>query len=250
MYRIGLDLGSSYTKGVLVDDDLKIMESMAVKTGLNFRQAGNQILEAFSNRFKIQHPIHTCGYGRNQIRPDATVLSEITCLAKATYQLYPKATTVLDIGGQDTKLIHLSPIGNVEKFKLNRKCAAGTGSFLEEIAYRLNIPENQFSELSQQAQNSVKLNSYCTVFAISEIIGLIKKGHTLPEIAQGVYLSIIERCKDLVHFNESIILTGGIPKAHPAFVTLFKSQFPNTIVPEYSQFLAAYGCVLTTHFEK
>ncbi len=244
MYKLGLDLGSSYTKGVLVDADNKIIDYMSVKTGYDFQRAAKKVIDKFAANHEIEYPVYTCGYGREQLSIEFIADSEIIALAKAVFDKYKRATVVIDIGGQDTKYIKIAENGTVDKFKLNRKCAAGTGSFLEEIAFRLDIPAEDFNELAEQATEKVKLNSYCTVFAISEIVGLIKKGSSLANIVLGVYNSIIDRALEMAPIEDSLILTGGIPENHPAIVELFKKINPNTIIPEKAQFLAAYGSIL------
>ena len=109
---------------------------------------------------------------------------------------------------------------------------------------RMDIPPSEFSNYAEQATKEIKINSYCTVFAVSEIIGLIKKGSTLPNIIMGIYNSVISRCLELAPVENFLVLTGGIPDNHPAMINLFKKKFVNCESPERSQFLAAWGCVL------
>jgi activator of 2-hydroxyglutaryl-CoA dehydratase len=127
---------------------------------------------------------------------------------------------------------------------MNRKCAAGTGSFLEEIAFRLDISPLEFNTLADDATEDIRINSFCTVFAVSEIIGLIKNGATISNIAVGIYNSIIERCQEMVATDEKIIITGGVPALHPTIVKLFKNKFQKVESPPNSQFYAAWGSVL------
>ncbi|HDL18067.1 MAG TPA: ATPase [Bacteroidetes bacterium] len=244
MHRIGLDLGTSYSKGVLVTSDNRIAAYLAVKTGYDFKSAAKKIIDFLSEKNEIEYPIYSCGYGREQIDGAYLANSEITALARAVFAKYQQALEVIDIGGQDTKYIRISATGRVEKFKLNRKCAAGTGAFLEEIAFRLDIVPEKFDELAGQATESIKLNSYCTVFAVSEILGLIKQGISLPNIILGIYNSIIKRCEEMAPLQNALVLTGGIPDKHAKIVQLFKEIYPGTTSPDLSQFLAAYGCVL------
>jgi len=244
VYYVGLDLGSSYTKGVLVDQDNTVCDRLALKTGYDFKSVSQQIIDHFSRGHAIEYPIYTCGYGREQVDIPFTAMSEIIALARAVYDYYPQKTEVIDIGGQDTKYIRISDTGIVEKFKLNRKCAAGTGAFLEEIAFRLNVPPEKFNEFALQSTQATEINSFCTVFAVSEIIGLIKEGAPLPDIVLGIYRSIIKRCEEMAPLQNTLVVTGGIPEYHPMIVSLFKKLWPATENPAHSQFLAAYGCVL------
>lgn len=244
MHRLGIDLGSSYTKGVLVDENNKIVDFHLVKTGFDFIKASKKIIDKFSSNHEIQYPVYTCGYGREQLDIPYVSNSEIIALSRAVFDKYNRKCSIIDIGGQDTKYIKINELGQVDKFKMNRKCAAGTGSFIEEIAFRLDVSAIEFNEYASQATEEVKINSFCTVFAISEIIGMIKKGFVLPNIILGIYNSVVERCVEMSPLEDYLIITGGVPDNHPEIIKLFKDRFINSDSPEKSQFLAAYGCVL------
>ena len=244
MYKIGIDLGSSYTKGVLIDDNHKIVDYFLTRTGFDFQKAANKIIDKFSSNNKIQFPVYTCGYGRDELKIPFVANSEIMALSKAVFAIYKKKCSVIDIGGQDTKYIKINSLGQVDKFKMNRKCAAGTGSFIEELAFRMDVSPLEFSNYAGQATEEVRINSYCTVFAISEIIGMVKKGATLPNIILGIYNSVIARSIELSAIEDFLVLTGGIPANHSFMIKLFQKKFVNCESPENSQFLAAWGCVL------
>jgi len=244
MFRLGIDLGSSYTKGVLVDENNRMADFHCVKSGYNFNNASTKIISYFSEKYEIEYPAYTCGYGREQIQVPFVSNSELIALARSVSELYKRPCSIIDIGGQDTKFIRVNALGQVDKFKMNRKCAAGTGSFLEEIAFRLDVTPAEFTELAMEATQEVKINSFCTVFAISEIIGMIKNGATLPNIIIGIYNSIILRSIEMSLVEDHLVITGGLPAMHPTIVTLFKERYPDSDSPEHSQFLAAYGSVL------
>lgn len=244
MYRLGIDLGSSYTKGVLVDENNRMIAYYCVKSGYNFNNASSKIISHFSETYEIEYPVYTCGYGREQLQVPFISNSELIALSKAVYEIYKRSCSIIDIGGQDTKFVQVNTLGQVEKFKMNRKCAAGTGSFLEEIAFRLDVTPAEFTEFAKEATREVKINSFCTVFAISEIIGMIKNGTTLPDIIIGIYNSIILRSVEMLLVEDYLVITGGLPAMHPVIVSLFKEKYPDSDSPEHSQFLAAYGCVL------
>lgn len=244
MHRLGLDLGSSYTKGVLVDGAGAVVDRLAVKTGYDFLGASRQVIETLSRGREISTPVFSCGYGREQVDRPHAACSEIIALARAVFERYRRAGVILDIGGQDTKYIKITDEGIIGTFKLNRKCAAGTGSFLEEIAFRLGVPPEDFNRLAGEATDEIRISSFCTVFAISEVIGLIKKGVSLPNIVLGIYHSIVGRALELAPPGEHLILTGGVPAMHPAIVALFRKAHPDAEGPEDAQFLTAYGSVL------
>jgi len=244
MYRLGIDLGSSYTKGVLVDENDQMLAFHCVKSGYNFNNAAAKIIAHFSEKYEIAYPVYTCGYGREQIQVSFVSNSELIALSKAVFQIYKRACSIIDIGGQDTKFIQMNALGQIDKFKMNRKCAAGTGSFIEEIAFRLDVTPAEFTEFAKEATNELKINSYCTVFAISEIVGMIKNGTALPNIILGIYNSIIARSIEMALVEDPLVITGGLPSLHPTIVSLFKKRYPDSDSPEHSQFLAAFGCVL------
>jgi len=241
---LGLDIGSSYTKGVLTDENNQIIDYHLLKTGFDFKKAVQKVIDKFSEKYKIEFPIFTCGYGREEIEQPYVSNSEIIALSEAVFNIYKKKCSVIDIGGQDTKYIKINENGQVDKFKMNRKCAAGTGSFIEEIAFRLDVSAYEFSKLAEQSTCEVKINSYCTVFAVSEIIGMIKKGIAMPDVVNGIYKSVISRCTELAPVDDFLVITGGTPDYHPMMVKLFKKTFPESDSPPKSQFLAAYGCIL------
>lgn len=244
MYRLGIDLGSSYTKGVLVDEDNRMTAFHCVKSGYNFNNAASKIISHFSGKNEISYPVYTCGYGREQIQAPFVSNSELIALSKAVYQIYRRSCSIIDIGGQDTKFILVNAQGQVDKFKMNRKCAAGTGSFIEEIAFRMDVTPAEFTEFAKESTHEIRINSFCTVFAISEIIGMIKNGATLPNIIIGIYNSIILRSMELALVEDHLVITGGLPAMHPTIVSLFKKRYPDSDSPENAQYLAAYGCVL------
>lgn len=244
MYKIGMDLGSSYTKGVLVDEHHQIIDRHLVKTGFDFKKASQRIIDRFSENHDITYPLYTCGYGREQLDVPFVSNSEIIALSKAVFAHAGHKCSIIDIGGQDTKFIKINDLGQVDKFKMNRKCAAGTGSFLEEIAFRLDVSPLEFNDYAVNATEKVKINSFCTVFAVSEIIGKIKQGANLPDIVSGIYDSVIDRCIEMAPLEDHLIITGGVPDNHPVIISLFREKFANASSPPQSQFFAAYGCVL------
>lgn len=244
MYRIGLDLGSSYTKGVLVDDEGRIIDHLAVRTGYDFRTASKMVLDRFAEQHELHYPVYSCGYGREQIDVPHEANSEIIALAAAVHHVYPERLDIIDIGGQDTKYVRLSETGYVENFRMNRKCAAGTGAFLEEIAFRLGMDPSLFDSMARKSTTEIRLNSYCTVFAVSEIIGMIKNGSSMPDLVRGVYHSIAKRCEELALPQHTLVFTGGVPDRHPMIVEMFSRRWPDIRKPDLPQFMAAYGCVL------
>lgn len=244
MYYLGLDLGSSYTKGVIVDQKKRLVDKLAVRTAYSFKEATKKILDNFSPKYRFHYPVYSCGYGREKLEIPFESCSEITALARAIFEEYGRRAVIIDIGGQDTKYIRIDGEGRIESFRMNRKCAAGTGSFIEEIAVRLDIPTDEFSDLAARATEVLRLNSFCTVFAVTEIIGMIKEGVELPNIVLAIYNSVVDRCMEMADREKDVVLTGGIPYKHPTITELMRRKIPGTKSPELCQFMAAYGAVL------
>jgi predicted CoA-substrate-specific enzyme activase len=244
MLRVGLDLGSSYTKGVLVDAEGGIVDAFVRRTGYDYREAAREILERLSVGRRVDAPVFTCGYGREQVDGPIEPCTEIVALTRAVHALYPRAVDVLDIGGQDMKFIRLTAAGAIDSFRLNPKCAAGTGSFVEEAALRLGVDVAAFDALARAAEEPVRIGSYCTVFAVSEMLGALKNGAPLAGVVLGIYESVVDRATSLAALQGDLVLTGGLVAHHPRLVDLFRRRVPRVDAPARSQLLAAYGCAL------
>jgi len=194
---VGADVGASRTKVAVIDSDKNLIGHSVEKSGTDFTTTANLCLKqslemANVGEKDIVRSIAT-GYGRKNVPFASETVTEIGCHAKGCYHYFPLAITVIDIGGQDNKIIKLDKSGKRSSFKMNRKCAAGTGAFLEEMSARLDIPLEDMDKLACQSEEMVKLGSYCTVFSATEILENIRKGKKLPDIVKGVFFSVIKR---------------------------------------------------------
>jgi predicted CoA-substrate-specific enzyme activase len=185
------------------------------------------------------------GYGRRNVTYAKETKTEIGCHAKGCYLYFPFSTTVIDIGGQDNKVIKLDDKGRRTGFKMNRKCAAGTGAFLEEMAMRLDIGLEQMDDLARQSENMVKLGSFCTVFSATEVLQNIRSGKKLPDIVKGVFFSMIKRVLEMDSLTEKVVMTGGVV-AHNLFLVKMTEEIieREILVPEYPQLTGAIGAAL------
>jgi len=165
------------------------------------------------------------GYGRKNVTYARDTKTEIGCHAKGCFHYFPFSTTVIDIGGQDNKIIKIDDKGLRTGFKMNRKCAAGTGAFLEEMAMRLDTALEDMDDLAHQSENMVKLGSFCTVFSATEVLENIRQGKKLPDIVKGVFFSMIKRVLEMDSLTEKVVMTGGVV-AHTAEEALRK---PGTV---------------------
>ncbi len=248
MYYIGIDIGSVGCKGVLFKD--QIVDKKLLPTGWNPQKSGEQtlnfLLEANDLKVKDIEGVVATGYGRvSQQFADKTV-TEISCHGKGGYYLNSEIRTIIDIGGQDSKVISLNDEGNVIDFVMNDKCAAGTGKFLEMT---INSLEEQIDNLDNLIKDNKKANisSMCAVFAESEIISLLADGVSKSEIAGGIIDSIINRINILlskITFQEKVLFTGGLAQSEVIRNELSKKLQTEVLSYSDSQFAGAIGAAL------
>lgn len=185
------------------------------------------------------------GYGRKNVLFARETKSEIACHGKGSYLYFPMAITIIDIGGQDNKIIKLDETGRRTGFKMNRKCAAGTGGFLEEMAFRLDVPLHEMSFLASQSTNMVKLGSFCTVFSATEVLENIRSGKRLEDIVKGVFFSMIQRVLEMDSLTENVVMTGGVVENNPYIVTMTEELIGRKIlISKHPQLAGAIGAAL------
>jgi predicted CoA-substrate-specific enzyme activase len=155
------------------------------------------------------------------------------------------AMTIIDIGGQDNKIIKLDDQGRRLSFKMNRKCAAGTGAFLEEMSLRLDIPLEAMDGLARQSRDMVELGSYCTVFSGTEVLEKIRQGRQVPDIVKGLFLSVIKRILEMDSLSDRVVMTGGVVAHNPYLVEMVREMTDREVlVPEHPQLTGAVGAAL------
>jgi len=248
MYYIGIDIGSVGCKGVQFKD--QIVDKKLLPTGWNPQKSGEQtlncLLDANNLKAKDIKAVVATGYGRvSQQFADKTV-TEITCHGRGGYYLNNKIRTIIDIGGQDSKVISLNEAGEVVDFVMNDKCAAGTGKFLEMT---INSLEEQIDNLDNLIKDDkkAKISSMCAVFAESEIISLLADGVSKSEIAGGIIDSIINRINILlskITFQEHVLFTGGLAQSEVIRNELSKKLQTEVFSYSDSQFAGAIGAAL------
>lgn len=194
------------------------------------------------------------GYGRYlaQTHLKCPIITEIKAYALGAYFFYPDCGTVIDIGGQDSKVIRVNQ-GKVEDFEMNDKCAAGTGRFLEVMATTLGCTIDEFSEMAVQSDEAVSISSMCTVFAESEVVSLIAKGEDRRSIALGLHQSILNRILGIMGrtgYNHRIVFAGGVAKNKCMTALLERRLSVPVLVPEEPQIVGALGAALTINNNK
>lgn len=212
MIGIGIDIGSTATKAVVANDTGDIAEKLVMPTGFSSVEAADEVAKRLQQAGYDANelPVVATGYGRIAVPYANKVVTEITCYARGAWALFAEDGTVVDVGGQDTKAICLAA-GKVRKFVMNDKCSAGTGRFLEIMADRLGVSQQELARLAAAGQPTV-ISNMCTVFAESEVISLVGKGEPRENIARGVIDSVVSRVATLVGQVPAsrYFLTGGL----------------------------------------
>ncbi len=223
--------------------------SGVLKSGIDFQATAEHCLQlaleqAGGNIDAVKSCVST-GYGRKNVSRAMFTKTEIACHAKGCFHFFPMAMTIIDIGGQDNKVIKLDPSGRRVDFKMNRKCAAGTGAFLEEMAQRLDIALQDMDGLARQSKHMVELGSFCTVFSATEVLENIRQGRKLEDIVKGVYHSMLKRVLEMDSLQDTVVMTGGVVAHNPYLAEMATEMTGNKIlVPPFPQLTGAYGAAL------
>jgi (R)-2-hydroxyacyl-CoA dehydratese activating ATPase len=239
----GIDIGSRYIKYVTVTDSDSIVFHK-VETGHDPLSVCQKLL----NNDRPDRLIAT-GYGRHllEIHTDVRTITEIKAVAKGVRAFFPGCGTIIDIGGQDTKAISLNAEGRVTSFEMNDRCAAGTGRFLEIMAKALGYEMENFGTSCSDKPGTIKINSLCTVFAESEVVGLITKGENRGVIARAIHESIIQRILPLVQrigLKDDIVFAGGCAM-NPRLRQYLEERLQKKVHIHDNPFIhAAYGAAL------
>jgi predicted CoA-substrate-specific enzyme activase len=247
----GVDVGSTQTKAVIINEGLDIIGRSLIDTGANVVKAAEKAyLQALndSNRREeeVAYVIGT-GYGRYKVTFGDTQVTEISCHGRGAVHMFPNTKTVLDMGGQDTKAISVSEIGEIVDFCMNDKCAAGTGRFLGAASMALDIPLGELGAVALKSEKPVKISTTCTVFAESEVLSWLGKGKKIEDILLGVHKSISSRSIALlrrVGLNQQITFTGGVAKNIGMVEVLNENLGMKMNVSEESHFMGALGAAL------
>ena len=246
---VGADVGSSRTKVAVLDPGKHLIGYAIKKSGIDFAATAQDCLEislkmADAGQDDIAKAIST-GYGRKNVTYAADTKTEIGCHASGCYLYFPQEITVIDIGGQDNKIIKLDEAGRRKSFKMNRKCAAGTGAFLEEMSARLDIPLDEMDGLAARSEDMVKLGSFCTVFSATEVLENIRHGKKINDIVKGVFFSVIKRVLEMDAMTEKVVMTGGVVAHNPYLIVMAEEMIGRKVlVPEHPQLTGAIGAAL------
>jgi len=237
------------TKVVILNDG--IIAQIIGPTGPEQRHLANRVMEEGLKKaaisFRAVSYIVSTGYGRINVPFSDRQFTEITCQAKGIVSLFPKAKTVIDIGGQDVKGIKIDAHGKIIDFVMNDKCAAGSGRFIEVIADTLNIPLDQVGDLSLQSKNPAMISNICTIWAQQEVAASLAEGVTIADLLAGVHRSLADRISRMVNrlrVEESVIVTGGGGKNRGLIKALSEQLGHEVLVPEEPLITGALGAAL------
>lgn len=220
-YFGGCDVGSTYTKAVILDENGSIASSVIMRSKINASESSKIAMQkcidkvdGLSSPEDLSYIVGT-GYGRNRVPFAQENVSEISCHAMGVHITDPTVKAIIDIGGQDIKGIAVAEDGTVKNFAMNDKCAAGTGRFYEAMARSFEMSLEEFSSLSLKAKNAIPITAQCTVFAESEVIALVGEGKKPEEIAAGIQMAVAKRCFVMAKKAgaiDKITLSGGCAK--------------------------------------
>ncbi len=254
----GVDCGSTQIKVVACDNDGKIVHKHIgrtlfplmehVKQALSGGESGLSPLTDDLQGVKANHTLVATGYGRNHIDFAQGRLTEISAHFLGAQELLQLEGpyTIVDIGGQDSKVIEVHD-GRVGQFVINRKCAAGTGAFIEELAHRLEVRLEDLTDLARAYDKEMTLNSYCTVFSGQEVIKILMHGERLENLIHALYASVVQRILEMTNITtETVVFSGGVMNYNPVLLDLFQHKLPDnkTQLVENAQYCGAYGAAL------
>ncbi len=250
-YAAGVDVGSTQTKAVIVDEKGEIVGRSLLPTGAHVVQAAEQAFQAALDDGDIAEEdigyVIGTGYGRYRVEFGDDQITEIVCHARGAARMFPETETVIDMGGQDTKAIRIRKGGDVIDFCMNDKCAAGTGRFLQSAAAALDLDLDQLGPTALKGQRPVRISTTCTVFAESEVLSWLARGKKIEDILLGVHKSIARRSFGLVKrvgIEGEITFTGGVTR-NEAMVSVLEDVIGSKMnVSEESHYIGAIGAAL------
>jgi predicted CoA-substrate-specific enzyme activase len=254
-YFGGVDVGASASKCVVINASKQLLASDVRKTGVDFEACARESMDAALSTAGLGYrdltQTYSTGYGRHNVGFAQDSRTEIACHSKAVFHFFPRRTTVVDVGGQDNKIIHIDADGRRENFKMNRKCAAGTGAFLEEVAQRIDVPLDEIDSIARQSTELVHMGSYCTVFTKTEILAHIRAGRKVPDIVAGLIESIVKRILEMDPLAGDVVLSGGVVAHNPVLAEILSRhlQRPVQILPN-AQLAGAFGAALLAMEER
>ncbi len=250
MLTAGIDIGSRSIEVVLTDG-AQVIEAVTVNTGAapaeNARKAFFDALASINAKRQDVARVIATGYGRNYFPEADAVSSEILCHARGAAYLFPGVHTVIDIGGQDSKMISIDASGRVSNFVMNDRCAAGTGKFIEMVGLMLDVPLDRMGGLTDGSTDICEISSMCAVFAESEIIGLTQSGTPVDVVLRGVFRSVARRTLAMtgkIGMTNDVVFTGGVARNAGVARAIEAETGVRLLIPPDPQITGALGAAL------
>lgn len=252
MIAAGIDVGSVNTKVVFLDlENGEVVHFCVAPTGLKPKTAGEtsfrRCLEATGLNSEAIGRVVATGYGRHAVRLAQEMITEISAMARGVHRLFPDARTIVDIGGQDSKVVRLEPGGRVKSFVMNDRCAAGTGHFLETMARALKLRVEDLGRLALESRNPVPVSSLCVVMVESEILSLVADDQPVADIVAGTHYALARRVVNMAAGGavvEPVVFCGGVARNEGMRVALSDTLGMPVLVPEEPIIVAALGAAL------
>jgi predicted CoA-substrate-specific enzyme activase len=245
----GIDVGTTMTKVVVINANRELLGGHILRSGTDLLSSAKTAFDAAIEQAGISlkniQAVVATGFGRKNVTFAHDDKTEIGCHGRGCSHYFKEAITVVDIGGQDCKVIKLDAQGKRLGFKMNRKCAAGTGAFLEDMAHKLNTPLGEFNNLALAASETAKIGSYCTVFTATEVLDRIKTGERMDNIFRGLFDSIAKRVVEMDTLTDRVILTGGVAAFNPIVAELLSARAGVKVeIAPHPQEMGAFGAAL------
>jgi predicted CoA-substrate-specific enzyme activase len=245
----GVDSGSWNTKAAVIDAQARVLGTAVVRSGADLAAAADtafrRALEAATLTAEDVEAIWATGFGRENVEFAQGTRTELDCHGRGVRHFVSGAVTVVDIGGQDAKVIKLDERGRRVSHRMNRKCAAGTGSFIDEMALRLDVGIGDLHALAARYEEELELGSFCTVFTATELLSAIRRGKRPADLARAAYKSVVKRVLEMDVLDNQVVATGGVVAHHPMVVSLLEKALDRAvIVPPHPQEIGALGAAL------
>jgi predicted CoA-substrate-specific enzyme activase len=245
----GIDVGTTTTKAVVINAAKGVLGRFVRRSGTDLALAATMALEEALKQAELSRDairrVTATGYGRQNVPFAHDTMTEISCHGRGCYHYFPEAITVVDIGGQDNKIIKLNAQGKRIGFKMNRKCAAGTGAFLEETAYKMGIPIGDLNGLAHATTETAQIGSYCTVFTATEVLDRIRVGERTDSIVRGLFDSVVKRIVEMDTLTGRVIMTGGVVAFNDIVLELLSARAGVKVeVSPHPQEMGAFGAAL------
>jgi predicted CoA-substrate-specific enzyme activase len=250
LYFAGVDIGSTMTKVVLLDESGNLLSVIKGPTGPEYRQLANEVMRQALEQASLQIDdisyIVATGYGRLNVPFADRQITELSCHARGVSSLFPNVRTAIDIGGQDAKCMKIAN-GKLTNFVMNDKCAAGTGRFLEVTAATLGIRLEDMGDISLKATKKIQISNLCTIFAQQEVVALLSQGEKTENILAALHDALASRVAALARrlgIEPDLVLTGGVAKNTGMVRAMKESLGCEILVPEEPLITGALGAAI------